>query len=278
MIKNLHPFVLFIYFFYVIFTSVFTFNPLFLLPALFGALLLLIKLDGVKIIKVSFAYVIIFILIALSNPLFSHNGATVLFFINDSRITLESLVYGICAALMIVSALVWFNCFNKVFDSEKIMYLLGRVFPKLALVFSMTLNFIPRMITEFKSIYNAQKSVKQSRIKRYTGSFSAVITRSMENSIVTSDSMNARGYMLKGKTFFHRYKFSAVDAIYLCVFTVLFALSIVWKSDVTFYPVIQMNLTSLNYISVIAFTVLTVLPFVLEVKEALKWKLFLSKI
>ncbi len=278
MIKNLHPFVLFIYFFYVIFTAVFTFNPLFLLPALFGALLLLIKLDGVKIIKVSFAYVIIFILIALSNPLFSHNGATVLFFINDSRITLESLVYGICAALMIVSALVWFNCFNKVFDSEKIMYLLGRIFPKLALVFSMTLNFIPRMITEFKSIYNAQKSVKQSRIKRYTGSFSAVITRSMENSIVTSDSMNARGYMLKGKTFFHRYKFSAVDAIYLCVFTVLFALSIVWKSDVTFYPVIQMNLTSLNYISVIAFTVLTVLPFVLEVKEALKWKLFLSKI
>ena len=278
MIKNLHPFVLFIYFFYVIFTSVFTFNPLFLLPALFGALLLLIKLDGVKIIKVSFAYVIIFILIALSNPLFSHNGATVLFFINDSHITLESLVYGICAALMIVSALVWFNCFNKVFDSEKIMYLLGRIFPKLALVFSMTLNFIPRMITEFKSIYNAQKSVKQSRIKRYTGSFSAVITRSMENSIVTSDSMNARGYMLKGKTFFHRYKFSAVDAIYLCVFTVLFALSIVWKSDVTFYPVIQMNLTSLNYISVIAFTVLTVLPFVLEVKEALKWKLFLSKI
>ena len=63
-----------------------------------------------------------------------------------------------------------------------------------------------------------------------------------------------------------------MDAIYLCVFTVLFALSIVWKSDVTFYPVIQMNLTSLNYISVIAFTVLTVLPFVLEVKEALKWK------
>lgn len=278
MIKNLHPFVLFVYFFYVIFTAVFTFNPLFLLPALFGALLLLIILDGVKILKVSIAYFIIFILIALSNPLFSHNGATVLFFINDSRITLESLLYGICAALMIVSALMWFNCFNKVFDSEKIMYLIGRIFPKLALVFSMTLNFIPQMIKEFKSINNAQKSVDQSRIKRYTGSFSAVITRSMENSIITSDSMNARGYMLKGRTFFHRYRFSATDAIYLCVFTALFVLSIIWKSEIVFYPVIQMNLTTLNYISVITYMILVLLPFMLEVKEALKWKLLLSKI
>lgn len=278
MIKNLHPFVLFAYFFFVIFTAVFTFNPLFLLPALFGALLLLIKLDGIKTVKVLIAYIIIFILIALSNPLFSHNGATVLFFINDSRITFESLVYGICAALMIVSALMWFNCFNKVFDSEKIMYLLGRIFPKLALVFSMTLGFIPRMIKDFKSINNAQKSVKQSRIKRYIGSFSAVITRSMENSIITSDSMNARGYMLKGRTFFHRYRFTVTDAVYLCIFSILFVLSLLWKSEVTFYPVIQMNLTALNCISVISYFILAILPFILEAKEALKWKLSLSKI
>lgn len=278
MIKILHPFVLFMFFFYVIFTAVFTFNPLFLLPALFGALLFLIKLDGAKTVKILIAYIIIFVIIALSNPLFSHNGATVLFFINDSRITFESLIYGICAAMMIVSMLVWFNCFNKVFDSEKIMYLLGRIFPKLALVFSMTLNFIPRMIKDFRSINNAQKSVKQSRVKRYIGSFSAVITRCMENSIITSDSMNARGYMLKGRTFFHRYRFTVTDAVYLCVFTALFVTSLLWKCEVIFYPVIQMNLTALNCVSVISYFFLAILPFVIEVKEALKWKLSLSKI
>ncbi|MBQ7504000.1 MAG: energy-coupling factor transporter transmembrane protein EcfT [Ruminococcus sp.] len=278
MIKILHPFVLFMFFFYVIFTAVFTFNPLFLLPALFGALLFLIKLDGAKTVKILIAYIIIFVFIALSNPLFSHNGATVLFFINDSRITFESLIYGICAAMMIVSMLVWFNCFNKVFDSEKIMYLLGRIFPKLALVFSMTLNFIPRMIKDFRSINNAQKSVKQSRVKRYIGSFSAVITRCMENSIITSDSMNARGYMLKGRTFFHRYRFTVTDAVYLCVFTALFVTSLLWKCEVIFYPVIQMNLTALNCVSVISYFFLAILPFVIEVKEALKWKLSLPKI
>lgn len=278
MIKILHPFVLFMFYFYVIFTAVFTFNPLFLLPALFGALLFLIKLDGAKTVKILIAYIIIFVIIALSNPLFSHNGATVLFFINDSRITFESLIYGICAAMMIVSMLVWFNCFNKVFDSEKIMYLLGRIFPKLALVFSMTLNFIPRMIKDFRSINNAQKSVKHSRVKRYIGSFSAVITRCMENSIITSDSMNARGYMLKGRTFFHRYRFTVTDAVYLCVFTALFVTSLLWKCEVIFYPVIQMNLTALNCVSVISYFFLAILPFVIEVKEALKWKLSLSKI
>ena len=278
MIKNLHPFVLFAYFFYVIFIAVFTFNPLFLLPALLGAILLLITIDGIKIVKVLIAYIIVFIIIALSNPLFSHNGATVLFFINDNRITFESLMYGITTALMIVSMLVWFNCFNKVFDSEKIMYLLGRFFPKLALVFSMVLTFVPRMIKEFKNINKAQKSIEHSRLKRYIGAFSAVITRSMENSIITSDSMNARGYMLKGRTFFHRYSFTVTDAVYFAVLTSLLILSLIGKTEVTYYPLIRMNLSALNYVSLISYFIMAILPFVLEVKEALKWKLYLSKI
>lgn len=278
MIKNLHPFVLFMYFFYVIFTAVFTFNPLFLASALLGALLLLFRLEGIKTLRVLIAYIVIFVLIAVTNPLFSHNGVTILFFINDSRITFEALMYGVCAALMIVGMLVWFNCFHKLFDSEKITYLLGRLFPKLALVFSMTLSFIPRMIKDFKSINNAQKSIGQSRIRRYTGSFSAVITRGMENSIITSDSMNARGYLLKGRTFFHRFRFTLTDAVYLSVFTALFVLSVVWKCDIEYYPVIIINLNITDYISILSYMILALLPFAIEVKEALKWKLSLSKI
>lgn len=278
MIKNFHPFTLFLYFFCVIFASVFTFNPLFLTASLFGAVLLLFALNGAKTIKMIMVYMLIIALISLTNPLFSHNGATVLFFINDSRITLESFVYGMTTALMIVGMLVWFNCFNKVFDSEKTMYLIGRFFPKLALVFSMTLNFIPRLTEEFKNIKNAQKSIKQNRLKRYIGSFSAVITRSMEGAVITSDSMNARGYTLKGKTFFHRYKFTVTDVLFTVIITSLFVLSLVWKCDISFYPIFSINLTINGFVSVLSFTVLALLPFILEVKEALKWKFYLSKI
>ena len=278
MIKNLHPFTLFMYFFYVIFSAVFTFNPLFLISAFLGAVLFLFSLERRKAVKILMVYLCMIIIISLTNPLFSHNGATILFFINDSRITLEALIYGITASLMIVGMLVWFNCFNKVFDSEKIMYLIGRFFPKLALVFSMTLNFIPRMLNEFRSINNAQKSVKQSRIKRYLGAFSAVITRSMEGAVITSDSMNARGYLLKGRTFFHRFRFTVYDALYFMVFTTLFVLSIIFKCNISYYPYFEMNMNTLDWISVISYTALVFLPFILEIKETLKWKLSLSKI
>lgn len=278
MVKTLHPLTLFLYFFYVIFTAVFTFNPLFLIPALIGAVLFLITLEGVKSVKILLVYLIIITVIALTNPLFSHNGATVLFFINDSRITLEALIYGFTASLMIVGMLAWFNCFNKVFDSEKLLYLIGRFFPKLALVFSMSLNFIPRLIKEFKSINSAQKTVKQSRIKRYLGAFSAVITRSTEGAVITSDSMNARGYLLKGRTFFHRFRFTVYDAVCLIVFTALFVLSLVWQTEISYYPYFEITLTPLSLLSVISYTILVLLPFILEVKEALKWKFYLSRI
>lgn len=278
MIKNLHPLTLFIYFFFVIFIAIFTFNPLFLFCSLLGALLFLFALDGTKAIKILVLYFIAIIVLSLSNPLFSHNGATILFFINDSRITLEAFIYGVVASVMIVSVIIWFNCFNKVFDSEKIIYLIGRFFPKIALVFSMVLRFIPRIISEFKNINNAQKSINTNRFKRYIGAFSAVITRSMESSIVTSDSMSARGYALKGRTFFHRFRFTAFDAIYTCLFTALLFFSLLWQSEVVYYPYFEIKLSLLNIYSLIAYMVLTLLPFILELKEVLLWKLSLSKI
>ncbi len=278
MIKNLHPLTLFAYFFFVIFIAVFSFNPLFLLSSLFGALLFLFTIEGTKAIKMLVFYVIAIIIISLSNPLFSHNGATILFFINDSRITLEAFIYGVAASVMIVSVIVWFNCFNKVFDSERIIYLIGRIFPRLALVFSMVLRFVPRIISEFKSINNAQKSINNNRFKRYIGAFSAVITRSMESSIVTSDSMSARGYALKGRTFFHRFRFTIYDALYTALFTALFVISLLWQSEVVYYPYFELKLNVLNLFSLTAYTVLTLLPFILEVKEVLLWKLSLSKI
>lgn len=278
MIKNLHPLTLFAYFFFVIFTAVFTFNPLFLLFSLLGSVLLLFTLERAKALKTVLFSLIAIILIAVTNPLFSHNGATSLFFINDSRITLEALIYGVTASVMIVSVILWFSCFSKLFDSEKLIYLVGRFFPKLALVFSMSLRFIPNLIAEFRSINRVQKSINQTRFKRYIGAFSAVITRSMEKSIITSDSMSARGYSLKGRTFFHRFHFTVFDAFYTVLFIALFIVSLLWQSDISFYPYFEIKLNFLSCISVASYAVLAILPFILEVKEALMWKLSLSKI
>jgi len=278
MLKTMHPLTLFVYFFFVIFTAVFTFNPLYLSSSMLCSVMLLFMLNGSKSVKTAAIYLVLIIIISITNPLFSHNGATALLFINDNCVTLEAFIYGICASLMIVSMLAWFNCFNKVFDSEKLMYLLGRFFPKLALVFSMTLHFIPRLIREFKSINAAQKSLSRGRLKRYLSAFSAVITRSMEGAIITSDSMNARGYTLKGRSFFHRFRFTLFDAVYLAVFSALFALSLLWRCEISYYPYFAIKLNTLSLISVISYFILTALPIFLEAMEAIRWKLSMLRI
>ena len=72
-----------------------------------------------------------FIIAAAINPIAVHNGATVLFYINDRPFTLEATLYGLTAAGMISAALYRLRCLTKDLTSDKEMYILGRAFPKL---------------------------------------------------------------------------------------------------------------------------------------------------
>ena len=55
-----------------------------------------------KHIKSHLFFFLLFLALALINPLISHNGATVLFVMNDNPVTLEALLYGINSAAMVV--------------------------------------------------------------------------------------------------------------------------------------------------------------------------------
>ena len=50
----------------------------------------------------------VFVITLLINPVISHNGVTVLFFVNDNPVTAEALVYGSAVGAMIVSVMYWF--------------------------------------------------------------------------------------------------------------------------------------------------------------------------
>ena len=42
------------------------------------------------------AFVMMFFMLAVMNPIFIHSGETILFFMNDNPVTLEALIYGTC--------------------------------------------------------------------------------------------------------------------------------------------------------------------------------------
>src|SRR5690625_3484351 len=142
--SNYHPFVLFIYYISVLSITMFMMNPYILSLSLLGSLLFYVMLTSMrKFWKEVRFYIFVFLLIAVTNPLFVHKGETILFFLNDHPITLEAIIYGIFIATMLVAVIFWSKSYSYLMGSEKVIYLFGKIVPKLSLIITITLRLIP---------------------------------------------------------------------------------------------------------------------------------------
>ncbi|MBQ4316925.1 MAG: energy-coupling factor transporter transmembrane protein EcfT, partial [Clostridia bacterium] len=80
-------------------------------------------------------------------------GATiVLYFANGNPLTLESILYGLSAGVLLVTLLLWFASFNRIMTSDKFIYLFGRIIPALSLVLSMSLRFVPKFKSQMEAV------------------------------------------------------------------------------------------------------------------------------
>ena len=131
-----HPLINFTYFVIVIGLSMFYMHPVFLALSLIGSVSYSIYLKGRKTVKVFlFGMLPVCLLAAAANPLFSHAGATMLFYLKDGNpVTLESIVYGLASGLMLAGVISWFSVFHEVMTSDKFMYLFGKVIPAFSLL------------------------------------------------------------------------------------------------------------------------------------------------
>ena len=90
--------------------------------------------------------------------------------------------------------------------------------------------------------------------------------------------MKARGYGIRKRSFAHSFKFGAWDGIFVAAFAVIFALVLIFSAggelSAAFYPVIKLEN---SVFPVGMFALLCVFPFILEVKESIKWKYCLAK-
>ena len=289
--SNFHPLVLFFYFISVLLLTMFTLHPVLLFFSLLGAVLFASMLETPRAVLVSLGfYVPMFLLIAVTNPLFSHNGVTPLFFMNDNPVTLEAILYGAAAAGMVISVMYWCRCYNTVVTSDKFLYLFGKLIPKLSLILSMALRFVPLFTAQVKKISRIQKTMglysSESKVDRLRGGFrvfSAIVTWSLENAVDTAASMQARGYGLPGRSNYSIYRFTPRDGAALGILAVLLGGSL-WgmKTKVlefSYYPrVAALSLTPVVLAGYAVVSALMFLPFLIEVKENLVWNYFRSKI
>lgn len=291
--KRYHPIVNFSYFLAAISFSCLLLHPITLAISTLAGFVSFVSLKGKKAIgKKIAALIVAFLLMSFINPAFNHEGVTILaYFPSGNPFTLESLCYGFLSAAMMISVLLLFSCFHEVMTSDKLMYLFGKIFPSLSLVFSMTLRFVPRFIHQLKETAVSQKCVgrdvtKGNILQRAKGGlsvFSILVTQSLENAIDTSDSMKSRGYGLPGRSAFSLYRFGKRDGVTLGAILVFSAYVLLGKImgaiHFSCFPAIQISAWSPYGISVFAaYGILLFLPLFIELSEVRKWNSIKSKI
>ena len=223
--SSCHPTVNFLYFGLVLLFTMCFDHPLARLVSLAGALCYDLYLNGRKAARFSLLYMLPMMLLAvILNPAFSHEGVTILSYLpSGNPLTLESILFGVGAALMLAAVILWFACYNAVMTSDKFVYLFGRVIPALSLVLSMTLRFVPKFRAQIHAVSESQRCVGRSvsdgsllrRIRNGVKILSILVTWSLENAIETADSMRSRGYGLPGRTAYSIYRFDDRDRLAL---------------------------------------------------------------
>jgi len=289
---SFHPLINFLYFVFVIGFAMFFTHPVCLAISLVCAFTYSVYLNGKKAVRFNLVYMLpLLVFTAMLNPVFNHQGATILTYLpGGNPLTLESIMYGVAAAGMLVTVILWFSCFNEVMTSDKFVYLFGRVIPALSLILSMALRFVPRFKAQVKAISNAQKCVGRDvssgnilkKIKHGIKILSILVTWAMENAIETADSMKSRGYGLPGRTAFSIYRFSRRDA-YALIYILACAVVIIAGAAMGayrfhYFPSIKGEWGGGAIVVFAAYFAVGAFPLIVNIKEDIIWKHIASKI
>ncbi len=292
-LSQYHPLVNFAYFLAVLLFTMFFMQPVCLIIAIVSSSAYAVYLSGRKAVMFSLKFMLpMFILAAVINPAFNHRGVTILAYLpSGNPLTLESIIYGLAAGIMLVSVIQWFSCYNAVMTSDKFVYLFGRIIPALSLVISMTLRFVPKFTAQLKVVRNAQRCIGRDistgsntqRVKNAVKILSIMITWSLENAIETADSMKSRGYGLPGRSAFSIYKFEKRDGVALGIIALCSALILVGKVcgaiNWSYYPMMTgSEFSAISAAIYLIYAVLCLLPLIINIKEDRKWKRLKSEI
>lgn len=287
-LDSFNPITLFLYIGSISLIPMFCFDPVLSAIALAAGSCLCFTLKGQADIKNQLSLMWIFVGVSLFNPLFSHKGETVLFYLNRNPITLEAVLYGMSAALSVIAVLLLFRAFSHLISSDKLIYIFGRISPRLALLISMSLRFIPMLISQGKKIHSARRTMGLCQqdniiaaIKNRVEEFSCLTTWGLENSIITADSMQARGAGSRlRRTHFAIYRFRIIDFVMLVIsigacFLMAYA-NYIGCIGYEFYPCITGPDNAVIFYLI--YFAAAFLPTAIQIGGALRWRYYESRI
>ncbi|MBQ5781960.1 MAG: energy-coupling factor transporter transmembrane protein EcfT [Oscillospiraceae bacterium] len=281
-----HPAINFIFFSSVItFSFLFT-QPVFLMAGYLCAFIYSSYLGRYKALILNifvFAFIIVY---ALYYSSYNHFGVTNLAF-NwvGNAITLESVYAGFVKGIHLATGAMWFYCTVKIVSSDKVIYLLGKIWPRLSLFVSIFLRFAPQIAVRFARINTTQTAIGRGigqgnllqRAKNLVRVISIVITWSLENFVDSGMSMKSRGYTLKGRTAYSLYRFDNRDRS--VAITMFFCLTVTAMGIMLDQTKMQINpqiilypITELSYVFYGVYIFYCLLPMLLQIYANVKNK------
>lgn len=311
-----HPVVNLIFYLLVLGTTMFQMSVGLVFISLFSAVVYYFMLKKTEGLKYCAVVVGIIIVSAIINPLFSHKGGTLLFYLfTGNPVTLESIIYGLISAIIIGAMLLWFSTFNQVMGVERILGAIGKVLPNVYLLITMIMRFIPqytrhqrkvsmvnkvnkrnygekinllnREKTEKENVIEACKKQKKKNgidkiiysIKEGSRTFSITTTWALENSIYTADSMKARGFGTGRRTNYSNYKFQKRDYLlmgWLVILWLVVVFSLEREKVYTYYY--PFIQVKNNVVVYLIYGLLCLTPVLINVKEEIRWLILKSRI
>ena len=174
-------------------------------------------------------------------------------------------------------------------SSEKLLALLGKTFPKTALLLSSSLRLVPLLRCRAASMRDTQQELglygNGEMSDRLTGGarvFSMLVTWSLDHASDVSSSMKARGYGLKGRTTYSVYRFKKRDAILTVLLILLDAVVLTVMATgrlaFSFYPVLSAKHGPATTAALICYAVTALAAAAFEAFEAIRWKVRRSRI
>ena len=285
--EKCHPAVNFIYFATVIAGMILFQHPVFLAISFVCAFSYSIKRNGWKALLFNTVLLPLVAAFALYYSSYNHFGVTVL---QQNRIgnnmTLESLVYGFVLGFVIAGVLIWFSCVYSVFTTDKVVYLFGKVSPRLSLFLAIILRMVPRIKKEAQKINIAQCGIGRGfnqgnlfqRLRNGIRILSMLITWTIDSLTSVSESMRSRGSSLRGRKSFFIYRFDNRDRAYVvgnfaCLTVILMAV-LLKQTDILYDPrIIMTPITSMSYLFYAGYAFFCLMPLGLELwTEYRFWK------
>lgn len=285
--ENHHPGILFLYFLSAIAGSVCFNHPVFLVLSFLTSFICSAYFGKQKRIIWNLFYIPLIFCFTWYYAAGNHFGVTIVREnVAGNYITVESIVYGLSIGIRGASVLMWLSVVHRILTMDKVVYLFGRVSPKLSLYIAVLARLVPRLKEKAVQTKEAQHCIGMgiqtgnpvSRMKHGIRIVRTVFHFMLEHLKDSSDSMKSRGYSLKGRTAFSIFRFDMRDRTLVIWISILN--TIVWsgqaleQNTILYNPVIIIHkITSWSFVFYSAYLGLGFLPVLIELYGNIKRKI-----